>query len=485
MSQEARQHVGLAEVRAARLGHPEVAAAAYEQARLRFELAEASRDGWHNSRTTRTGKTTCSGDRLNEHRCVGNNAEDLMAGRRPFISRVRLRNYKSIAECDVSLGPLTILIGPNASGKSNFLDALSFLARALSTTPNQAVEERGGIDAILRNSPDQTDSFEIEVEINFPWDEDLPATDHAERWARAIYGFRISRNTTEDKRPFAVQSEDCSLETPDRNFRFNVRQGCAQDITSAGSPIEIIEPDSLYLQIAGTRKTYAPLGRRLRRMRFYNFVNDVLREPEPVSGLVALGTRGERLASVLGGMEALNPLHKHRLDEYLRAIVPGTIALEQWLAGPFITVKLRMAGADNTETVEFGPTGMSDGTIRAAGVLAALFQPEVTQGRTPLVGIEEPEIALHPAAAGVLFDALNEASHQVQVIATSQSPDLLDRDDLDVGIVRAVSMTHGLTTIGEIDEPSRRIVKDKLYTLGELMRGNQISPEGRTDYPEE
>jgi hypothetical protein len=46
-------------------------------------------------------------------------------------------------------------------------------------------------------------------------------------------------------------------------------------------------------------------------------------------------------------------------------------------------------------------------------------------------------------------------------------------------------MTHGLTTIGEIDEPSRRIVKDKLYTLGELMRGNQISPEGRTDYPEE
>jgi len=144
-----------------------------------------------------------------------------------------------------------------------------------------------------------------------------------------------------------------------------------------------------------------------------------------------------------------------------------------------------MAGADNTETAEFGPTGMSDGTIRAAGVLAALFQPEVTQGRTPLVGIEEPEIALHPAAAGVLFDALNEASHQVQVIATSQSPDLLDRDDLDVGIVRAVSMTHGLTTIGEIDEPSRRIVKDKLYTLGELMRGNQISPEGRADYPEE
>jgi AAA15 family ATPase/GTPase len=49
----------------------------------------------------------------------------------PFISRVRLKNYKSIAECDVRLGPLTILIGPNGTGKSNFLDALAFLARAL------------------------------------------------------------------------------------------------------------------------------------------------------------------------------------------------------------------------------------------------------------------------------------------------------------------------------------------------------------------
>jgi hypothetical protein len=77
----------------------------------------------------------------------------------------------------------------------------------------------------------------------------------------------------------------------------------------------------------------------------------------------------------------------------------------------------------------------------------------------------------------VLFDALTEASEQVQVIATSQSPDLLDRDDLDVAAVRAVSMEKGLTTIGAVDEASRSIVQDKLYTLGELMRGNQISPQ--------
>jgi hypothetical protein len=51
-----------------------------------------------------------------------------------------------------------------------------------------------------------------------------------------------------------------------------------------------------------------------------------------------------------------------------------------------------------------------------------------------------------------------------------------------------VSMKHGLTAIGEVDDASRSIVKDKLYTLGELMRGNQISPSnapnGRTAHPE-
>ena len=49
--------------------------------------------------------------------------------RPPFLTRVKLRNYKSIARCDVELGPLAILVGPNAAGKSNFLDALAFTPR--------------------------------------------------------------------------------------------------------------------------------------------------------------------------------------------------------------------------------------------------------------------------------------------------------------------------------------------------------------------
>lgn len=60
-----------------------------------------------------------------------------MAG--PFVRRVRLQNYKSIARCDLELHPLTFLVGRNGSGKSNFLDALSFVADSLRTSLGHAM----------------------------------------------------------------------------------------------------------------------------------------------------------------------------------------------------------------------------------------------------------------------------------------------------------------------------------------------------------
>ena len=54
-----------------------------------------------------------------------------MEADRRLLTRVVLRNYKSIAACDVSPAQLTFLVGPNGSGKSNFLDALRFVADAV------------------------------------------------------------------------------------------------------------------------------------------------------------------------------------------------------------------------------------------------------------------------------------------------------------------------------------------------------------------
>ena len=111
------------------------------------------------------------------------------------------------------------------------------------------------------------------------------------------------------------------------------------------------------------------------------------------------------------------------------------------------------------------------------GILVALFQGNNDpKKRVLLVGVEEPEIALHPAAAGVLLDALREAADKTQIIITSHSPDLLDDKDLDPESILVVEARDGITVIADIDEAGRSAVRDRLYTTGELLRIDQLQP---------
>ena len=115
-----------------------------------------------------------------------------------LVTRVRLRNYKSIAACDVRPAPLSFLVGPNGSGKSNFLDALRFVAEALRFSLEHALRERGGIPEVRRRG--RPNHFGIRLDLQLP---------RAEGWyafrvgakARGGYGvqqeeYRSRRNTT-------------------------------------------------------------------------------------------------------------------------------------------------------------------------------------------------------------------------------------------------------------------------------------------------
>ncbi len=387
----------------------------------------------------------------------------------PFLSRVRLRNFKSIAACDVRLGPLTMLVGPNGSGKSNFLQALALLGRALNTTPYEAIDGLGGMDEIVRRVPEPAESFSIDVETTW-----LRGT--TRQAVVAEYGFEIGFPNRRALRPFDVLRESCVVRSGDRTWSFAAARGSVHE-EGRVPPASGIEHDRLYLPVAASQTQYSPLLLGLSGMQFYNLTLESLRElANPLPGAV-LERSGEHLGEALGALGAVRPELKERVDSYLSAVAPGIEGVDRYLAGRYVGVVFRSANAGADGEIEFGPEAVSDGTIRAAGVLVALFQLAAVDGRIQLVGIEEPEIALHPAAAGVLFDALTEASEHVQVLVTTQSPDLLDRDDVDVSMVRAVTMRDGLTIIGEVDQASRQIVRDKLYTLGELMRGNQLTPD--------
>lgn len=98
-------------------------------------------------------------------------------------------------------------------------------------------------------------------------------------------------------------------------------------------------------------------------------------------------------------------------------------------------------------------------------------------GNVPLVAVEEPEVALHPAAAGVLFDILRESSDSRQVIVTSHSPELLDHSDIQPDDLLSVEMKNGSTMLAPIDKTSKEALRQKLYTPGELLRLNQLTTD--------
>ncbi len=385
----------------------------------------------------------------------------------PWVNRLRVTNYKSVAASDVTLEPLTVLLGPNAAGKSNFLDALAFVADAVETTPSKAIDARGGLFEILRRSPEPADSFSIALDVTVPWGPE------PEQWASGEYSFEIAPSQRRGQRPFEVVREECMLRWRNTTERFRVDRGVVDDPSM--QRIREIERDRLYLPTAGARPNLAPLFGALRGMRFYHLDTTTLRLPQPQIEGASLGDRGAHLGDVLGALDTEYPAIKQRLDAYLAAVAPGIEGVDRFHAGSYVTVQMHQRNDDQELT--FGPEAMSDGTIRAVGILAALFQPWVFDGRISLVGIEEPEAALHPAAAGVLFDALTEASERVQVLVTSQSADLLDRDDLDPSIIRAVANKEGLTVIGDVNAASLRALREHRFTAGELLRAGQISPE--------
>ena len=394
--------------------------------------------------------------------------------KRPFVKRIVLRNYKSIRECDVALGPLTLLVGPNGSGKSNFLDALRFVAESVRNSVGHAFDNRNGPENVFSRFGERSEKLEIDLQLNMPDSQ------------TASFRFVLQR------RPplgFVVEEEDCAVHSEGGNTAaYRVREG--QVIKATFEPRPPASKDRLYLTVASAFPEFRSLYDLLAGVLFYRIDPERIREEPFVHG-GTLRTDGAGAGSVLRRLEKACPELKERIDEYARAILPAldkiwtesTSELARRIGLSNVPVPIEMdkdylwfvLRAGN-QSVRFFATNISDGTLHALGVLLALFQcadqpPERT---ISLVGIEEPEATLHPAAAGVLFDALHEASHFVQVVATTHSADLLDIKDVDPKSLLIVDMVNGETTIGPADEPTKSIMRDRLATAGELLRDRQL-----------
>jgi predicted ATPase len=211
-------------------------------------------------------------------------------------------------------------------------------------------------------------------------------------------------------------------------------------------------------------------------MGFYNLNPKLMRElQKPQEGRL-LKPAGENIASVIGHLERVGEFQLATVQEYLQTVVPMVHGVERKQVGPMETLEFRQDMAGAKHPWRFLAQNMSDGTLRALGVLVALFQANRDYAPT-VVGIEEPETALHPAASTALREALVRASEHTQVIVTSHSPDLLDDRSLSADTFLAVVSEGGETRIAPLDEASRNILRDQLFSAGELLRLNQLVPD--------
>ena len=202
-----------------------------------------------------------------------------------------------------------------------------------------------------------------------------------------------------------------------------------------------------------------------------------IRDPQTSDAGDLLSRYGDNIASVLHRIAQHSPEIKRRIEAYLATVVPGVEGVDTRDIGPYEMLEFRQQVSGSKQSTRFLATSMSDGTLRALGVLVALFQGGNGTGiHVPLIGIEEPEIALHPAAVGALLDSLDEASEKKQILITSHSPDLLDSDRIGPDSLLAVVADGGVTTIAPIDDAGRTLLRDRLYTAGELLRLNQLTP---------
>jgi len=378
-----------------------------------------------------------------------------------FIQRVVLRNYKSIGHCDVQLRPLTYLVGQNGAGKSNFLDALHFVRDALAGSLDNAINERGGLNEVRRRSSGHPTHFGIRIDF------------HLKDGREGMYAFDVGAMASGG---YEVQHEKCSVGGIGKGPFFRIEKG--RLIESSETAFPAITADRLALVAASGFTAFRPVFDALTTMGFYNLNPKLMRELQKPQDGRLLKSVGENIASVIGHLERVAPDRVNTIREYLQSVVPMVHGMERKAIGPMETLEFRQDMAGAKHPWKFLAQNMSDGTLRALGVLTALLQSNIDYSPT-LIGIEEPETALHPAASSALREVLTQAANDTQVLITSHSPDLLDDKSIDMNAILAVVSEGGETKIAPLDAASLQVLRDHLFSAGELLRMNQLAPDRR------
>ena len=392
------------------------------------------------------------------------------------VTRVTLRNYGSIASCDIQLGPLTFLVGPNGAGKSTILDVMQFVGEALDPRKgvSSALAVRGGIDSLRYRWAPEGAAVEIGIQVSF-----------SRGSAQLHFGLVPDRDHS-----YRVSAERLLVKVEGHGvgeYSYSVADGRVQEVAGIGEkmltpgresdPQELLAPEVLPAISEWTE----PVADALSMIRAVNPVPDAMRVPREETADQPLSVDAGNAATVLRALQSRNSEGFQKVEEYLRAITPSIGRIDIAGLGSWALLTFLVGSSAHGSDTIIEARSMSDGTLHALGSLIALFDTGARADHphyVPTVGLEEPESALHPAAVGVLMDAIRDAADDRQVVVTSHSPDLLDIPVVEAEEILAVRWVEGRTVVDRLDEAGLLALRDQLFSPGQLMRSDQLQPRG-------
>jgi len=390
-----------------------------------------------------------------------------LVGRR-FLEEVRLTNLLSYGPDTVPLRlePLNVLIGPNASGKSNLIEALSLLAAA----PRDLLEpfrKGGGVEEWIWKGKVRSRTASIEVTV-------LPTFRYRLSFASAGYRLRIVDEVIELMVDPAKDQWHSLYEFRKGNPAIDV--GLADEVSEGRGLRPIREEDISFEQsIFSQRKDpslyhgLTLMGQDFGRMRFYKAWDvsrdSVLRRPQQADlPNEFLEEDGANLALILSDLQN-RPNVKKLLLEKLQLLYRDVSDVHVKPQGGTVQIFFHERGLETPVPA----TRLSDGTLRFLCLLAVLCHPDPP----PLVCIEEPELGLHPDAIAAVAELLLDAARRTQLVVTTHSDALVSALSEVPEAIVVCERTAGRTRLHRLEsEKLERWLQN--YQLGELWRMGEI-----------
>ena len=315
------------------------------------------------------------------------------------IRKIRLKNWKNFAQVEAEIQDRVFLVGPNASGKSNFLDAFRFLRDLVSTGGGfqEAIRRRGGLTAIRCLAARRYPHVAVAVTVE----------DGSVQWDYELSFGQDNRGRAGVQRERVVHNGETLLERPTDEDK--------------SDPTRLTQT---YLEQVNVNKPFRELATFFASIRYLHIVPQLVREPDRSVGRTNDPFGGDFLEQVAKTPERTQMARLRRIQEALRVAVPQLQEIELWRDArgtPHLRGKYqhwRRQGAWQTEEQ------FSDGTLRLMGLLWAVMEGG------GLLLLEEPELSLHPDIVRYLPQMLARVQRRTgrQILLSTHSPELL-RDE--------------------------------------------------------